>query len=121
MEITTPKGTKLPLMDIHGKKYLQVAYRLVWFREEHPNWAIKTGIIKLAKGAVIMQAKIFNETGSLIATAHKREDIKGFTDYIEKAETGAIGRALGMCGYGTQYEPEFDEGDERIADAPINI
>ena len=42
----------------------------------------------------------------------------GFPDYIEKAETGAIGRALAMCGYGTLQAPEFDEQD-RLADAPI--
>ena len=117
--ITLKSGTKLPLMDIKGKKYLPVAQRLVWFREEHKDWAIKTKIIKLAKKAVIMKATIVDERGNTIAMAHKREDINGFSDYIEKAETGAIGRALGMCGYGTQYEPEFDEGKDRIADAPI--
>ena len=48
----------------------------------------------------------------------KKETEVGFPDYIEKAETGAVGRALAMCGYGTLQAPEFDEG-ERIADAPI--
>jgi hypothetical protein len=42
----------------------------------------------------------------------------GFPDYIEKAETGAIGRALAMCGYGTLQAPEFDEQD-RLADMPV--
>jgi hypothetical protein len=36
--------------------------------------------------------------GFVIATARKKETEAGFTDYIEKAETGAIGRALAMCG-----------------------
>ena len=39
-------------------------------------------------------------------------------DYIEKAETGAIGRVLAMSEYGTLQAHEFDEG-ERIADDPI--
>ena len=39
-------------------------------------------------------------------------------DYIEKAETGAIGRALAMCGYGTLQAPGFDEQD-RLADTPV--
>lgn len=117
--IVTPKGTKLPLMNIKGKAYLQVAQRLVWFREEHPNWAIHTLIRKIADKGVIMKAIIKDEHGNVIAMAHKKETESGFGDYIEKAETGAIGRALGMCGYGSQYEPEFDEGD-RLADAPAN-
>lgn len=115
--ITTKRGTVLPLMNIEGKPYLQVAHRLVWFREDHPEWTIRTKILRLAKKAVIVRAEILNGE-VLIARAHKREDINGFADYIEKAETGAIGRALGMCGYGTQFEPEFDEG-ERLADAPV--
>ena len=41
-----------------------------------------------------------------------------FLHVVGKAETGAVGRALAMCGYGTLQAPEFDEG-ERIADAPL--
>jgi hypothetical protein len=48
----------------------------------------------------------------------KKETEIGFPDYMEKAETGAIGRALAMCGYGTLQAPEFDEQD-RLADAPV--
>jgi len=36
---------------------------------------------------------------------------RGFPDYIEKAETGASGRALAMCGYGTLQAAEFGEQD----------
>ena len=36
----------------------------------------------------------------------------------EKAETKAVGRALAMLGYGTQFAPELDEG-ERIVDSPV--
>jgi hypothetical protein len=50
--------------------------------------------------------------------SRKKETEIGFPDYIEKAETGAIGRALAMCGYGILQAPEFDEA-ERQADAPI--
>jgi hypothetical protein len=37
---------------------------------------------------------------------------------MEKAETGAIGRALALIGYGTQFAPEMDEED-RIVDSPV--
>lgn len=127
--IITAKGTKLPLMDIKGKPYLQVAYRLVWFREDHPDWSIQTTFIEIntekqyciAK-ATISEPTILNDGGEIkqrvIATAHKVETKIGFSDYLEKAETGAIGRALAMCGYGTQFEPGLDEKD-RIVDSPM--
>lgn len=105
------------MLDLKGKKYLPVAARIAWMRIEHPEWRIRTTIVNLADKAVLMKAVIYNENGCPIASAHKKETMAGFADYIEKAETGAVGRALAMCGYGTLQAPEFDEG-ERLADAP---
>lgn len=118
-------GTELPLLDMRGKPYLQVAHRLVWFREEHPTATILTEFLKLDATQAIVKATIGlsrPDSGghSIVATAHKSETPEGFPDYIEKAETGAIGRALALLGYGTQYEPELDEAD-RLADAPIPV
>ena len=98
--------------------YLPVAARIAWFRKDHPDWSIITKTVQLANKAVVMKAIIKNAEGRIIATARKKETEVGFPDYIEKAETGAIGRALALCGYGTLQAPEFDEG-ERIADAPV--
>lgn len=98
--------------------YLPVAPRIAWFRRDHPDWSIITKVEELANKAVVMKATIKNSDRRTIATARKKETEIGFPDYIEKAETGAIGRALAMCGYGTLQAPEFDEG-ERIADSPI--
>lgn len=98
--------------------YLPVAARIAWFRREHPDWSIITKTVQLANKAVVMKAIIKDATGRIIATARKKETEIGFPDYIEKAETGAIGRALAMCGYGTLQAPEFDEQD-RLADAPV--
>jgi hypothetical protein len=52
------------------------------------------------------------------ASRNKKKSKVGFPDYIEKAETGVIGKALAMCRYGTLQAPEFDEQD-RLADAPV--
>ena len=98
--------------------YLPVAARIAWFRIEHPTWSIVTKEVKFAHKATVMKAIIKDEKGRVLATARKRESQDGFPDYIEKAETGAVGRALAMCGYGTLQAPEFDE-EERLADAPV--
>jgi hypothetical protein len=52
-----------------------------------------------------------------MATATKMENVRGFPDYLEKAETGSVGRALAYCGFGTQFAPELEE-ESRFADAP---
>lgn len=117
-EITLKSGTRLPLMNIKGKDYLQVAYRLVWFREDHKDWSIETEVTR-QKDETFARAIIKNESGRIISTGHKFENATGFADHAEKAETGAIGRALALCGYGTQFEPELEEGAERVVDSPL--
>jgi hypothetical protein len=98
--------------------YLPVAARIAWFRKDNPYWSIITEVEQLGNKAVVMKATTKDMLGNIIATARKKETEIGFPDYIEKAETGAIGRALAMCGYGTLQAPEFDEQD-RLADAPV--
>ncbi len=114
------------LMNLKGKDYLPVAARLIWLNEEAPRYTIQSQILKLEDTYAIVQATVvvFDETGSAIKTASatKREDKTHFPDYLEKAETGSIGRALGMLGFGTQFAPEFDESngllEARVVDKP---
>lgn len=114
----TTKGTELPLLNLRGKEYLEVKYRLVWFREDHPDWSIETDLVSVTDVSAYAKATIRDDKGRVIATSHKFESIQGFPDFIEKAETGAIGRALALIGYGTQFcADELDEG-KRIVDAP---
>jgi hypothetical protein len=93
-----------------GKQYLPVSARLIWFRSEHPNWGISTEIIGFDpdKKWAFFKATVTDEQGRTIGVGSKFEDVKGFPDYSEKAETGAIGRALATCGYGTQFDPSLD-------------
>lgn len=117
---TTPKGSVLPLLDMRGKPYLQVAHRLIWFREEHPDWSIQTELIESTPAYCVAKAIISHPSGIVMSTCHKHEDKSGFPDFREKAETGAIGRALALVGFGTQFcADEMDEG-KRIVDSPIN-
>ena len=105
------------LMDLKGKQYLQVMWRLVWFREDKPTWCIDTKLEQLTDNHAVFSAKISDENGIQKASGYGSESIKDFRDFIEKAETKAIGRALAMLGYGTQFAPELDEG-ERTVDSP---
>jgi hypothetical protein len=108
------------MMKLKGKDYLQVAWRLVWFREDHPDFGINAEALALTEDHAIFKATITDANGTQLSSGHGSESKKDFGDFIEKAETKAIGRALAMLGYGTQFAAdELDEGD-RIVDSPIN-
>lgn len=127
-----------------SKDYLPVQWRLVWFRSAFPYGSIETEMLHLdldrdteeeayawnaerrksekvtkhAKGFVIFKATVKDGQGG-IATGTKSEKAASFGDFIEKAETGAIGRALAALGYGTQFTgDEWDEA-HRIVDSPV--
>ena len=54
-----------------------------------------------------------------MATGYGTETKADFTDYAERAETRAIGRALALLGFGTQFVgADLSEG-EHVADAPV--
>jgi hypothetical protein len=108
------------MMKLKGKDYLQVAWRLVWFREDHPDWCIDTVPLAMDADSAVFKATICDENGVQKCAGHGSESKRDFGDFIEKAETKAVGRALAMLGYGTQFTAmEFDEG-ERIVDSPID-
>jgi hypothetical protein len=115
----TDKGTVLPILNLRGKDYLQVAHRLVWFREEKPDWSIETEPVSLTDSSAYFKATIKDPTGRIIATARKFENAQGFADFLEKSETGAIGRALALIGYGTQFCADDLEEGERVVDSPL--
>ena len=116
--VKTAKGTELPLLDLKGKDYLQVAHRILWFREDHPLWSIITEVIRGDDKSTTFKATIITDDGKVLSTAHQTEQLADFRDHLAKAETAAIGRALAMIGYGTQFAVELDEGG-RIVDSPV--
>jgi hypothetical protein len=127
-----------------AQEYLPVQWRLVWFREVCPEGEILTELITLdldrdtqeevyawnaetrrsekmikrAKGYAMFKATVKDGKGGS-ATGYKSEKAASFSEYAEKAETGAIGRALAALGFGTQFAPELNE-EHRIVDAPVD-
>lgn len=110
-----PRSLPIRTMAKGGAQYLDVKFRLVWLREDHPDAAIETEQLghEPAKWATFRARVSIPGGGS--ATGHGSETAADFGDYFEKAETKALGRALAALGYGAQFLP--DDG-ESIADAP---
>lgn len=107
-------------ISLRGRDYLPVAWRLVWFREEHPAWTVRTELVDLdrERRTAIFRAFIEDGNGRVLSTGCGSGNISDFRDYLEKAETKSIGRALAVLGYGTQFAPELDEGEKPV-DSPV--
>lgn len=109
------------LVTLKGKDYLEVKWRLLWLRTEHPEAQLTTELLRLEEGYAVFRATVsIPEGGS--ATGHGSEEASDFPDFLEKAETKAIGRALGALGYGTQFTEDFEferGGEQGFVDAPV--
>lgn len=93
--------------NIKGKDYAEVNQRIKAFRMIFPDGFITTEIVSIENGMCIMRATVGTETatGTIVlgtGTAYERENASTInkTSYIENCETSAVGRALGMAGFG---------------------
>ena len=90
--------------DIKGKEYAEVNQRIKAFRMVYPQGCINTQMISNENGICIFKASVCDENGVLLGTgtAYEKEDSSFInkTSYIENCETSAVGRALGMAGFG---------------------
>lgn len=103
---------------VKGNDYLEVKWRIAWMRSEHPDAILDTELVSHADDRAIMRAIVtFPNGGS--ATGWGSETAASFENYIEKAETKAIGRALTALGYGTPAsEHEEHEQDGQMQRPP---
>jgi hypothetical protein len=110
------------LSRVSGADYLEVKWRLVWLRDRHPDASIETTLVSHEDNIAVFRARVqIPEGGS--STGWGSESAGDFRDYLEKAETKAIGRALAALGFGTQFCPdhEFGAASGRIVDAPVKV
>lgn len=93
---------------VQGKEYAEVNQRIKAFRQVFPTGQIATDMISNENGVCIFKASVgyYTEDGDYIGlatgTAYEKEGSSFInkTSYIENCETSAVGRALGMCGFG---------------------
>src|SRR5215211_8790887 len=110
------------LAKVGSSDYLEVKWRLVWLREVHPEADVETELVSHTDQMAIFRARVTIPGGGS-ATGYGSEGYDDFRDYIEKAETKAIGRALAALGFGTQFCPDFDFGAAHgaVVDSPIDF
>jgi len=93
----------LSSLDVKGKDYIQVNERVKAFRMVYPEGTIQTEMLSNDNGVCVFKASAYNGD-KLLATGHAYEKegstFINKTSYIENCETSAIGRCLGMCGFG---------------------
>ena len=110
------------LRKVNGSDYLEVKWRLLWLRTEHPEATIVTELINHDSQMALFRATV-SIPGGGSATGWGSEQFSDFRDYIEKAETKALGRALSALGFGTQFCSDFDftATGTKTVDAPIDL
>lgn len=84
-----------------GAWYIKVAERVSKFRQDHPNWSVICEPLAVDEKHALFKAAIMDESGRVISVGHKMVKASDNEDYVEAAETGAVGRALNFLGYDT--------------------
>ena len=115
------------------KEYAEVNQRIKAFRMVYPEGAIKTEMISNENGVCVFKAEVYSEYTTeepffvkpsymnLLATgwSYEKENSTFInrTSYIENCETSAIGRALGIAGFGIDTSVA---SAEEVMNAEIN-
>ena len=119
---------QLPNEDGSTSLYLDVKYRLLWFRLHRPQGKIVPEIVHVDEKSAVVSCKLYEDKADAAdqflaqASAQRFCSEEKYGDrYLEIAETAAIGRVLAAAGYGTQFCGNTDMLSGIIADAPIEM
>ena len=119
---------QLPNEDGSTSLYLDVKYRLLWFRLHRPKGKIDTEIIHVDDKSAVVCCKLYEDKADPAdqyvarSCAQRFISTEKFGDrYLEIAETAALGRVLAAAGYGTQFCGSTDMFGDIIADVPIDL
>lgn len=96
------------------EKYVEVKERVIAYRRVCPNGTISTEMSH-TDNYIVCEAVVTDNNGSLLAKGHSREMANKQFAY-ENAETSAIGRALGFCGFGISIAIATAEDMEQVED-----
>src|SRR5210317_1865385 len=88
------------IVEIRGREYRTVAWRVQQFRERYPDWSIQTKVQSAAE-RVLVKATIRDHVGAIMATGYA-EELRDSTTLlstscVEVAETSAVGRAIAFA------------------------
>ena len=115
--------------NIKGKEYAEVNQRIKAFRMCYPEGFIRTELLSNEDGVCVMRAEVgywadvatYGTQLDIVlgtGTAYEKESSSYInkTSYIENCETSAVGRALGMAGFGIDTSvASFEEVSNAIA------
>lgn len=122
-EMIEKANKSIVLTDIKGKYYAAVAQRIKAFRMVYPQGDILTEIKSIENGVCVFKAIVIDDWGNILGTGHACEkegsSFINKTSYIENCETSAVGRALGMAGFGIDTDVASAEEIENAELAKI--
>ncbi len=110
--------------------YLDTKYRLLWFRLKYQHGKIVKLPKALTKDYATFEVRIYadvndspeNFLANGFASRYRDDSNKEFgLNFVESAETAALGRALKDAGFGTQFCDIALPNDYQVVDAGVNI
>jgi hypothetical protein len=106
---------------IHGEDYVRVRDRLALLRRDHPDARIETELVELDRERhfALFRARVELPSGA-VATGWGSETGDDFEDFIEKAETKALGRALVALGYGSDMHGNGSSDEASYVEAVLS-